>query len=88
MTEEKIKDVEKYDLEQAMKRLDGVVEALSRDGASLEESLALYEEGVALVRHCNAKLESVERKINVLRMTSEGEVTEEPFDASETQKGE
>ena len=84
---EKIKDIEKYDLETAMTRLDNVVDALSKEGASLEEALALYEEGVALVRHCNAKLEAVERKINVLKMTADGEVTEEPFDA-DTQKGE
>ena len=77
---EKIKDIEKYDLETAMTRLDDVVDALSKEGASLEEALALYEEGVALVRHCNAKLEVVERKINVLKMTADGEVTEEPFD--------
>ena len=46
---------------------------------SIEDSLALYEEGVALVRLCNARLESVERKISLLRMTPDGEITTEPF---------
>ena len=80
MTENKMKEIEKLELEAAMKRLDEVVEGLSRQNVSLEESLALYEEGVALVRHCNAKLENVERKINVLRMTSDGELIKAPFD--------
>lgn len=82
-----IKDIEKYDLETAMKRLDEVVAALSGEGVKLEESLALYEEGVSLVRHCNAKLESVERKINILRMTSDGEVTEEAFNSTTEVEG-
>lgn len=82
MTEAKIREIEKYDLETAMRRLDEVVESLSRDNVKLEDSLSLYEEGVALVRYCNAKLESVERKINILRTASDGEVTEEPFDTS------
>lgn len=79
---EKIKNTEKYDLESAMKRLDEVVSLMSRENVSLEESLALYEEGVALVRHCNARLESAQRKINELKMTSDGEIVVSPFDAS------
>ena len=73
-------NAEKYDCEVAMKRLDEVVERLSRENVSLEESLALYEEGVALVRVCNARLESVERKINVLKATADGEIVKEAFE--------
>ncbi len=80
MSENDVKRIEAYDLEAAMKRLDEVAGKLSRENISLEDSLSLYEEGVALVKHCTAKLESVERKINVLRMTSDGEVSEQPFD--------
>ena len=65
-----------------MKRLDEVVALMSRENVSLEESLALYEEGVALVRHCNEKLDVAQRKINELKMTDDGEIVAEPFDAS------
>ena len=82
MNENTEKQINEYDLETAMKRLDAVVERLSRENISLEDSLALYEEGVALVKHCNAKLESVERKINLLRMTQDGEISGAPFDTS------
>ena len=70
------------ELESAMKRLDEVVARLSGEGVELEEALALYEEGVRLVRECNARLESAKRKINMLRMNSDGEITEEAFDTS------
>ena len=81
MTEEKIKQIEAYSLEEAMKRLETVVAEMSADSLSLENALSLYEEGVALVRICNAELEAAERKINMLKMSADGEVTEVPFDA-------
>ena len=79
---EKTKNIEKYDLETAMKRLEEVVSLMSRENVSLEESLALYEEGVALVRLCNSKLETAQRKISELKMTVDGEIVVKPFDAS------
>ena len=82
MTEEQIKQIGEYDLETAMKHLDEVVERLSRENISLEDSLALYEEGVALVKHCTQRLEAAERKIKILRTTDEGEIYEEPLDTA------
>lgn len=81
MTEEKIRQIEAYSLEEAMKRLEAVVAEMSAEGLSLEKALALYEEGVALVRICNTELETAERKINMLKMSADGEVAEAPFDA-------
>ena len=81
MTEEKIRQIEAYSLEEAMKRLETVVAEMSADGLSLEKALSLYEEGVALVRICNTELETAERKINMLKMSADGEVSEAPFDA-------
>ncbi|MBO5204237.1 MAG: exodeoxyribonuclease VII small subunit [Clostridia bacterium] len=82
MADKKSQDKKPIELEEGMKRLDEVVQRLSGEGISLEESLALYEEGVALVRECNARLESAERKISILRMNDDGEITEEPFEAN------
>lgn len=81
MTEEKIRQIEAYSLEEAMKRLEAVVAEMSAEGLSLEKALSLYEEGVALVRICNTELETAERKINMLKMSADGEVAEAPFDA-------
>lgn len=82
MANEKLKDIETLDLESALKRLDEVVSGMSRQGVSLEDSLALYEEGVALVKLCNSKLEGVERRINMLRMTPDGEIVTEAFEGT------
>ena len=64
------------DLEAAIKRLEEITEELSREGVKLEEALALYEEGVGLVRACNKKLEATERKIKMLKVSAEGELFE------------
>lgn len=68
--------------EQAMERLEKITEELSREGITLEESLALYEEGVALARICNKKLEDTERKIKILQISDNGEIEEKNFSES------
>ena len=42
--------------EASMERLEKIVAELSREGITLDESLALYEEGIALAKNCNARL--------------------------------
>ena len=64
---------------EALARLDAVVSALDRENTDLEESLRLYEEGVRLVAICQGKITEAERKIQLLKMTPDGEVTEEEF---------
>lgn len=65
--------------EAAMKRLDEISALLEKENVDLEKALALYEEGVGLVRKCNEQLEDAERKIKILKMTPDGEVAEEDF---------
>lgn len=77
----KMTDVEKIKLEDAMRRLDEVVAALDGDAVELEQALRLYEEGVRLVRLCKEQLSDAERRISILKMSAEGEIVEEDFDA-------
>lgn len=72
-------NIENMSFEEAMKRLDEITEELSREGVSLDRSLALYEEGVKLARICNEKLEDTERKIKMLQISQSGEVSEKDF---------
>ena len=65
--------------EKAMERLEKITDELSREGINLEESLALYEEGVALARACNQCLEETERKIKILQISDNGEIVEDDF---------
>ena len=69
------------DFESAMERLDKITEELSGEGVSLESALALYEEGVGLVRACNKKLEETDRRIKILQLSGDGELTETDFAA-------
>ena len=65
--------------EKAMERLEQITQELLREGITLEESLALYEEGVALARVCNKKLDETERKIKILQISEDGEIDEKDF---------
>jgi len=58
--------------EQALERLEALVEKLEEGAIPLEESLAAYVEGTRLVRHCLACLERAETVIRELAETSEG----------------
>ena len=84
---EKIKNIDgEMKLEEAMARLDEVVKRLDAEGSDLEESLKLYEEGIRLVRICNERLTDAERKIKLLRVSAEGEITEENFTVAESDR--
>ena len=65
--------------EASMERLEKIVAELSREGITLDESLALYEEGVALARMCDKCLEDTERKIKTLQISADGEIEEKDF---------
>lgn len=65
--------------EESMTRLEEIVRALENGSASLEQSLHLYEEGIALVRDCSGKLDDAEKKIKLLNVSSDGSVGESDF---------
>ena len=50
----------------AMSELESVVEKLESGDQSLEISLADFERGVALARHCKQSLHAVEQKVQLL----------------------
>ena len=56
----------KESFETAVSRLEQIVMALEKGDLSLEESLKLYEEGIARARFCQERLEAAESKIEVL----------------------
>ena len=52
--------------EAAMKRLEEIAKLLEGDSSTLDESLRLYEEGIALIRTCDRMLNEAEQKIKIL----------------------
>ena len=62
--------------EAAIARLEEIVRMLESGSAPLDKSLAMFEEGVALVKLCNARLDSAEQKVKILTVGPDGNLTE------------
>ena len=53
----------KPNLEDDLKRLEEIVDSLENGKMTLEESLALYNEGVTLTARCREQLETAEQQV-------------------------
>ena len=69
--------------EEALKKLEGIVESMESDELPLETLLARYEEGTKLVAVCQEKLAEAELKIQQLEKTQAGEMRLKPLDLSQ-----
>ena len=52
--------------EEAMKRLEQIVQQLEKGDAPLDQSLALFEEGTKLIKSCGTALDQAEQKLSIL----------------------
>lgn len=66
--------------EAAMEELEKTVAKLETGEVPLEEALELYKRGIALVEHCNAKLNEAEGIVSILYKDSSGELKETEFE--------
>ena len=71
--------IEDMTFEAALARLESIVRMLEGGNAALDESLSVFEEGIALVKMCNDKLEAAEQKIKILTKSEDGELVESEF---------
>ena len=69
--------------EEALQKLETVVEAMESDDLPLETLLAQYEEGARLVKICQEKLAEAELKIQRLEKNAAGEIKLKPVDLGE-----
>jgi len=58
--------------ENALSELETLVLDMESGEQSLEESLAQFERGVSLARHCQSSLKAAEQKVQVLMQQSDG----------------
>ena len=72
-------DNKEKSFEQAMARLEEIVRALDGGSTGLDDSLGLFEEGIALVKLCNTKLEAAEQKVKLLAKGDDGNLVETDF---------
>ena len=61
-----VKPVEELSFREAMAELDGIVGVLESNTLELEDSLASYERGVALLRALQGRLTEAQQKVDVL----------------------
>ena len=65
--------------EEALKRLEAIVEAMESQELPLETLLAKFEEGSKLSQLCQARLSEAEAKILALERNAKGEITAAPL---------
>jgi exodeoxyribonuclease VII small subunit len=66
--------------EDALQRLEQIVDQLEGGDLALDDSLKIFEEGVALARRCAKYLEEAEKRIELLTKDESGLLKAEPFE--------
>jgi exodeoxyribonuclease VII small subunit len=65
--------------EEALNELQGLVKALEKGEAKLDEAIRAYERGAALKQHCERKLREAQAKVDKIVFTSDGSLSSEPM---------
>ncbi|KAF1858211.1 hypothetical protein Lal_00010736 [Lupinus albus] len=65
-------DVSGYSFEKAVAELESIVARLERGDVALDESIAIYERGEALKKHCETLLNAAEKRIEKIRLDRAG----------------
>ncbi|MGB0937005.1 MAG: exodeoxyribonuclease VII small subunit [Colwellia sp.] len=75
------KKLENLSFEESLNELDAIVQNLEQGEISLEESMALFERGLALSKLSQEKLQTAEQKVKIL-LDNNGEQTLNNFDVN------
>ena len=71
--------------EDALLRLEQIVDRLEAGNLPLEESLKVFEEGVGLARHCARYLDDAEKRIELLTRDASGALRTEALELDDDQ---
>jgi exodeoxyribonuclease VII small subunit len=72
--------------EEALKKLEKIVEELEDGDLSLGDALKKYQEGIQLSRLCTQRLEEAKKKVEQLSKNKKGEFELKPFDESKIEE--
>ncbi|MCX5697956.1 MAG: exodeoxyribonuclease VII small subunit [Candidatus Omnitrophica bacterium] len=72
--------------EDALKKLEKIVDDLEKGDLSLDDALKKYQEGIELSRICNQRLESAKKKIDLLAKNKKGEFELKPLDGAKLEE--
>jgi exodeoxyribonuclease VII small subunit len=77
-------DIAAMSFEDALRALEDVVRALESGDVPLDDSISLYERGEALRRHCQARLDAAQARIEKIVVGPDGlPASTQPFDAAD-----
>ena len=80
MSNQPKKPAPEANFEQAMKRLEAIVEQMESGELSLEDLIVRYEEGMKLVKVCQERLASAEQRIEIITRNSAGKPVVRKFE--------
>lgn len=71
MANDRIESQSGEELEEIFEKLDGVISQLESDEISLEKSFILYNQGMDAIRRCNAAIDMIEKKVQLIDQNGE-----------------
>jgi len=78
MAEKQEPAIEAMSFEEALNELQGLVKALEKGEAKLDEAIRAYERGAALKQHCERKLREAQAKVDKIVVGADGSLSSEP----------
>jgi exodeoxyribonuclease VII small subunit len=79
MAEKNEPAIESMSFEEALNELQGLVKALEKGEAKLDEAIRAYERGAALKQHCERKLREAQAKVDKIVVGADGGLSSEPM---------
>jgi exodeoxyribonuclease VII small subunit len=73
-------DVSRLSFEEALAELETIVRSLEEGTIKLDDAIEAYERGSALKRHCEAKLDEAQARVEKILQGEDGKVTSVPLD--------
>jgi exodeoxyribonuclease VII small subunit len=78
MAEDKIPpDIAKMSFEDALAELQKLVKSLEKGDSKLDDAISAYKRGVDLKRHCEAKLQEAQLKVDKIVLSADGTIGKE-----------
>jgi exodeoxyribonuclease VII small subunit len=65
-------EITELSFEAALAELEKIVDSLERGDVALEESIARYERGEALKKHCETLLKAAEARVEKIKLSRDG----------------
>ena len=75
--------LQQFNFEQSLQKLNTIVENLEKGNLTLEESLTQFEQGVQLTRQCQTILKNAEQRVNTLTQQPQQEEQHQPTSKNE-----